>query len=161
MNKKRSFLIALILAFCMMLAFSGCKGNKSKKPDDIEFSVASVEATTGSIVKVPVKVTKNPGFMACELNFEYDEKVLQYVSFEKGSLFSDILDSQSGGNIKLSIIGDGDVKDEGEIVFLKFKVIGEEKKDTEVKLNLKEDSICNYDEILLSGKAENGVVTIK
>ena len=49
----------------------------------------------------------------------------------------------------------------GKLIDLKFKVKDKNAKNTEVKVILEENSICNYNEELIAAKGKNGTVKIK
>ncbi len=163
--KKRLLCAALALALIFSLSFVGCS-NRDNSSDSapkakVTISVGSAEGSTGDTVKLPVKVSGNPGIMALLIDFKFDAEQLQYIGFEKGKIFSDYETSDDKGIVRLMCIENEDVKGDGEIINLEFKIIGEKKGETEVSVVLEDNSICNYDEELILAKGENGTVKIK
>lgn len=163
--KKRLLCVALAAALIFSLSFAGCakRNNKSEaaSKSNTVITVASAEGSAGDTVKLPVKVSGNPGIMALLIDFKFDAEQLQYVGFEKGKIFSDYETSDDEGIVRLMCIENEDVKGNGEIITLEFKIIGEKKGKTEVSVVLEENSICNYEEELISAKGKNGTVKIK
>jgi hypothetical protein len=157
--KKRLLSVLLIAALLLCLGMTGCK--KKDKSGDTVISVSSVTASKGDTVKVPVKISGNPGIMALLIDFEYDATVLEYKGFEKGKIFSDYEISDNDGKLRLIVIENEDVKGNGRLIDLQFKVIGKDAKKTDVKVIIEENSICNYNEELIPAKGENGTVKIK
>ena len=122
---------------------------------------ATMPEVSSFMVKVPVKISGNPGVMALLIDFEFDADVLEYKGFEKGKIFSDYEISEKDGALRLIVIENEDVKGNGKLIDLKFKVKDKKAKNTEVKVILEENSICNYNEELIAAKGKNGTVKIK
>ena len=163
--KKGLLCISLALVLLLSLSFVGCakrdnssdNNNKAK----VTISVGSAEGAKGDTVKLPVKVSGNPGIMALLIDFKFDAEQLQFVGFEKGKIFSDYETTDSKGVVRLMCVENEDVKGDGEIVSLEFKIISDKKGKTEVSVALEDNSICNYNEELIPAKAKNGTVKIK
>lgn len=156
--KKRLFCIVLAIALICCAGVTGCAKRNNK---DTMISVSSVDAKIGKNVKIPVKISGNPGIMALLIDFTYDAEMLEYVGYEKGKIFSDYEINQKDGNLRLICIENGDVKGNGELLTLEFKVVAKKAGKTEVGVVLEENSICNYDEELIKATGENGTVKIK
>ena len=95
------------------------------------------------------------------IDFKFDSESLQFVGFEKGKIFSDYETSDAKGIVRLMCVENEDVKGDGELVTLEFKVIGDKSAKTEVSVALEDNSLCNYDEELIPAKGEKGTVKIK
>lgn len=65
------------------------------------------------------------------------------------------------GKLKLVSIEDGDVKKDGTLAYLNFKIKDGAAGKSEIKAICGENSVCNYDEKAISVKTENGTVTVK
>ncbi len=123
-------------------------------------SVGEVSGREGDTVKVPVKISGNPGFMACMFELEYDTKNLKYVDYKKGDFLKDYETADSDGKVRFISVEDGDTKENGVMVYLNFEIL-DGAKTSEIKLNIPENSICNYNEEVITAKAENGKVKVK
>lgn len=156
--KKRIFALLLAVALIFTLGAVGCS---KKKTDGLVISVESVKAKAGKTVEVPVEISGNPGIMALLIGFEFDAEQLQYAGFEKGKVFSDYEIAENDGELKLMCLENEDVKGDGELVTLKFKVVGKNNAKTDVKVVIEDNSICNYDEELIKATGEDGTVKIK
>lgn len=162
--KKKILCLTLSVLFVFGFLFVGCrKGDSSSdvKKSEVTIAVGSAEAKVGDTVKLPVTIKNNPGIMAMLIDFKFDSECLQFVGFEKGEIFSDYETSDAKGVVRLMCVENEDVKGDGEIINLEFKVIGDKSSKTKVEVALEENSICNYDEELLPSKGKNGTVTIK
>lgn len=125
-------------------------------------SVGSVSAETGKNIKVPVSFKGNPGAMGFFIEFEYNADALEYLSFEKGELLTDCeVAKAEDGKLKLVSVEDGDIKKDGNLAYLSFKVKDGASGSSEIKAICGENSVCNYDEKAISVKTENGTVTVK
>ena len=125
-------------------------------------SVGSVSAGTGKNIRVPVSFTGTPGAMGFFIEFEYNADSLEYLSFDKGKLLTDCEVAEAGsGKLKLVSVEDGDVKKDGTLAYLNFKIKDGAAGKSEIKAICGENSVCNYDEKAISVKTENGTVTVK
>ncbi len=173
MNKK-TIIIIIAAVVAVALAITGAviwigstlkDDGKTPSEDlskgDMTISVGTETAAKGSTVKVPVKITGNKGFMAVMLECAYDTNVLEYVTYDKGDFLTDYEVNNSNGVVKFMSLEDGDVDDNGVMVYLEFKVKGNSGDSSEIKLTINEGNICNYDEEILEVKTVNGKVTVK
>lgn len=159
-------IIALLLCFCMVFAFAACgkKDNTSSvatqsevKIDPITVKVSSAEGEKDAIVKVSVDVSENPGFIATLMSISYDEENLKYVGYEKADILSGYEVSNDHGTVAVLAENDVDVKDNGTLFNLKFKIIGD--KESEIKIASAE--FVNYDEQDVPVNIENGKIAVK
>lgn len=130
-------------------------------PDKAAFYIPKMKASKGDKIKVPVKVVKNPGFMAFQISFSYDKSALKYTGYSKGELVSASMISGSNGTVKLQVVEDSDVKKDGTIIYLEFEVISDKEQESEIKINLTDKSFANFSEEYVVFAAQNGSVTIK
>lgn len=154
--KKKILCLALGFLLVFGFIFVGCKGE-----DNVTISVGSATAKVGDTVKLPVTIKGNPGIMGLIIDFKFDSAQLKFIGFEKGKIFSDYETSDVDGTVRLTCLEDEDVKGDGELITLEFKVIGKEATTTEVDVALEENSICNYNEELIRANGESGTVKIK
>lgn len=159
--KKKILCLALSVLFIFGLTLVGCEKQEESKKADVTVSVGSAEAKVGDTVKLPVTIKGNPGIMALLIDFKFDSESLQFVGFEKGKIFSDYETSDAKGVVRLMCVENEDVKGDGELITLEFKVIGDKSAEAEVSVALEDNSLCNYDEELILAKGENGIVKIK
>lgn len=153
--------IALIAGLAVYLnsVFKSDKGET--KSAEATITVESVSAKAGKTVKVPVKITGNPGAMGFFLKFEYDAESLEYISFEKGGLLTDCEVANENGSIKLISVEENDVKKDGVLVYLTFKVRDGASGSSEIKLICDDNSVCNYNEENIKINAVSGKVTVE
>lgn len=127
-------------------------------------TVGSVSGSVGEKIKVPVEISGNPGFMAAFLKFEYDTSSLKYVTYHKGDFLTDYEvyeDSKAKGKISFINTENGDVSDNGVMLYLEFEIL-EGAKSSDVKIVTDSDTmLCNYDEQIISIKGTDGTVTVK
>lgn len=149
-------LIGALAAYLVSIFKSGGNGG------DPVISVGSVSAEAGKNIRVPVSFKSNPGAMGFLLEFEYDTEMLEFISAENGELLTDCeATADDSGAVKLISVENEDIKRDGVLAYLNFKVKAEASGKTEIKLICGENSICNYDEEIISVKTENGTVTLK
>lgn len=160
--KKKFLCLALSMLVIFGFAFVGCKDKKDDtEKSDITISIGSAEAKVGDTVKLPVSIKGNPGIMAMQIDFKFDSECLQFVGFEKGKIFSDYETSDSKGIVRLITVENENVKGDGDILTLEFKVTGDKSKSTDVSIDLEKSQFCNYDEELFSAECKSGTVKIK
>lgn len=148
-------LIGALTAYLVSIFKSGGNGGEPV------ISVGSVSAEAGKNIRVPVSFKANPGAMGFLLEFEYDTEVLEFISAENGELLTDCeATADESGTIKLISVENEDVKRDGVLTYLNFKIKAEAEGKTEIKLICGENSVCNYNEEIVSVKAENGTVTV-
>ena len=167
MKKKVVIIAAVVVAIALLITgavlflpsllnFDG----KDNSSGDTVITVGEVSGKSGDTVKVPVKISGNPGFMACLLEFDYDTESLKYVDYKKGDFLKDYEIAEDNGKIRFISVEDGDTKENGVILYLNFEIL-DDAKTSEIKLTLPENSICNFDEEVITAKSENGKVTVK
>ena len=179
MDKKKKIIIisaisvavlAVIITAIILLSsffdFSGKKPNDSSivngeyavQDGDAVFTVGSAEGSKGDIVKIPVKISNNPGFMASLMSFKYDNNVLEYIGYEKGDFLEDYEFSNKEGVLKFLGLEENDVSDNGLLFNLKFEIIADSGK-SDIKLEI--DDVINYNEQIIKTANENGKITVK
>lgn len=146
-------------------------GNGSEKTDTpsssqttgvagtISIEVGSAEAEADSIVKVPVTVKENCGFVASLMTFTYDNTVLKFMGYEKGDVIKDYQFDTADNTIKFLNCENEDTDKNGTLFTLKFKVTGKAGAKSDVKLDVNE--IVNYDEKDIESVVTSGTVTVK
>ena len=166
MNKKTvliiisSILAAIILGIGIYVLITEVF-SKNESYTNPTIVVENVEGKVGETVKVPVKVYKNPGVMAYLLNFEYDTSVLSYVDYESGDFLTDYQFSTHNGTLTFVNLENQDVKEDGVMVYLKFRILETDKDKTEIKINLNGQDAANREEQYVKFEGRNGTVTIK
>lgn len=169
MNKKTliivvaSILAVAVLAggiFCLVkFVFNG--GEKAKTYDTTTVAIEDVSGKVGDTVKVPVKMYKNPGIMAYILNFEYDTAVLEYKGYKEGDFLTDYSFNAKDGVLTFVNVENDDVKEDGTMFYIEFKILDSKASSTEIKLNLTGEDAANINEQFVALSADNGTVTIK
>lgn len=166
-KKKIIVIVAAVVAAIALFAGLGVylssvfSSGGTSKSGKATITVDSVSGEVGKTVKVPVKLSDNPGAMGFFLQFEFDNEALEYISFEKGELLTDCEVSAENGRLKLISVEDNDVKKNGTLVYLTFKVRDGASGDCEIKLICDENSVCNYDEESIAINAVSGKISVK
>lgn len=123
-------------------------------------TVGNVSAAKGSIVKVPVDVSSNQGFMGCFFKFNYNTQDLRYTGFKKTSLLTDYQVQETNGVIKFMTLENANVTKNGTLIYLEFEVIGNSGKTCPVLLTIDKTGIANKQEQYVPVKTAHGSVTI-
>ena len=166
---KKKIIVIVAAAVAAIALFAGLgvylssvfSSDGDSKSGKAAITVGSVSGEVGKTVRVPVKISDNPGAMGFFLQFEYDDEALEYISFEKGELLTDCEVSEGNGNLKLISVEENDVKKDGTLVYLTFKVRDSASGDCEIKLICDENSVCNYNEESIAINAVNGKISVK
>lgn len=171
MNKKVLILVIAIVAAVAVLGVSfwltdgfgllRLNSSPSASTGEATITVASKTAEAGKNVRVPVTFTGNPGAMGFLLEFHYDPETLEYINVEKGDFLTDCEASEKDGVIKVIDVEDNDVKKDGVLFQLNFKVKDSAKGSTKVELVPQENDVCNYKEESVSYQAVSGTITIQ
>ena len=166
---KKKIIVIVAAAVAAIALFAGLgvylrsvfSSDGDSKSGKTAITVGSVSGEVGKTVRVPVKISDNPGAMGFFLQFEYDDEALEYISFEKGELLTDCEVSGGNGSLKLISVEENDVKKDGTLVYLTFKVLGGASGNSEIKLICDENSVCNYNEESIAINAVNGNISVK
>lgn len=167
MEKKKIVIIAVAAVLALALVITGTvilvknlfKGT-SGSYDDFTITVGDVEGKIGDTVKVPVTCYENPGFMAIIGNFTYDSTLLEYVGYKEGDVLSDYDFNDKGDELAFLSLEDGDVDNNGVLFYLEFKIVAEKATETDLKLTIENEGICNIDEEIIPVEIVNGSVKI-
>lgn len=130
--------------------------------DDSALTIEDIEAERGKEISVPIELKNNPGIAASAIEFKYDTDKLEYIGYTPGEVFENYRFIEKEDSVWFTNIENGDVKKDGIIFYLKFKV----KNDavlggTEIKIDVNDESFVNFDEEFVNLKGGNAVVTIK
>lgn len=128
---------------------------------DCTITAGTVSGSKGKIVKVPVSIAKNPGIMAMIFDIEYDSSLLKYSGYSEGNVLSDYEFSEGTDKITFLNVEQKNITKNGNLFFIEFEILSNKAQDCEIKLTVKDDSFCNYDEQLIKVESKNGKVTIK
>lgn len=131
------------------------------KPDS-SVTVENIETSRGKEILVPVVLKNNPGIMASAFEINYNTDVLEYNGYTEGDVFENYKFIEKENSIFFTNIENGDVKKDGVIFNLKFKVkenasLG----DTKIDINITNQSFVNYNEEFVNLNGGNAIVTIK
>ncbi len=164
MNKK---LIIIIVAGVLSLAllitgavllFTNAFGKEKGEPI---LTVATVEGKVGDTVTVPIKISNNPGFIVIGTTFTFNQEALEYVGFEKGNLLDNYDFNLTDEGLKFISLEDKDVKRNGTIVKLKFKITKKAEKSNEIGITLMSDGICDSETNAYTAKIKTGAINLK
>ncbi|MGI6279905.1 MAG: cohesin domain-containing protein [Acutalibacteraceae bacterium] len=131
-------------------------------PNAVSITVEDTAASRGDTVVIPVKLNNNPGVAAIAIAVEYNKDKLLYTGDTAGDIFKSYQIKEIGNSIGFISVEDGDIDESGAILNLKFKVKKRARKgDTEIKVKVTEESLCNFDEEFVSAVGGNAAITIK
>ena len=130
----------------------------SASSEKAELSVGKVSGKKGKIVKVPVEISNNPGFMASLLSFKYDNTAIKYVGYEKGNVLTDYEFADKDGVLKFLGLENKDVNKNGLLFNLKFEIL---KDGADANIELVVEDIVNYDEQSVAATITSGKISEK
>lgn len=130
--------------------------------EDLSITVEDIVAERGKEILVPITINKNPGIMASAIEFKYNTDKLTYIGYTEGEVFENYYFKETEDSVCFSNIENADSKKSGVLFNLKFKVkddavLG----DTEIKVNVTNESFINYDEEFIKVDVGNAIVNIK
>lgn len=165
MKKKQLIILISVLAGLLVVAgavfFAVKNKNRTDSTGAPTISAGTVKAKPGDTVQVPVKYTGNPGTMGILLDIEYDAGAVKYLAADRGDIIPDCEVSGADGRLSLIAVANEDTDKDGTLVYLNFKVNENASGETEIKLKLGENAVCNYNEEAISVTAKNGKITIE
>ena len=124
--------------------------------------VGNVTAAKGDKVSIPVYVRANKGFMGITTDFKYDTALLKYTGFKRGDLLSDgDMQQVSNGTLKFLAVENGDVTNDGILLYLEFEVLSEEQQVIPINIIVGDNYVGNQAEELVDVYTVNGSITIK
>ena len=138
--------------------------------NDMEVMVQAVNAKPGDYVEVPVIVLSNPGIAGFNFSVEYDKNALTPVSISAGDILKNgsfTSNVQQGGDLsKLDYVtaywnAPSDMKDNGTLFTIKFKVSEEADGDIPVSLSYNDGDICNQNLDNVNVNIVDGMVAVK
>lgn len=133
--------------------------NQEKDKSGIaKVTVGTVSGSKGDIVKVPVKMSGNPGFVAALMSFKYDTSAVKYIGYEKGTFLTDYEFADNNGVLKFLCLENKDVKKNGLLFNIKFEIL-KDSAESDIKLDI--EDIVNYDEESIKFQAESGKIKKK
>lgn len=149
LKKVLSIILAAVLMFTMVpFVFAAAKP---------KLTVSSATANPGDTITLSVAISNNPGINSFTLGFSYDETKLKLkdVKVEKS------LGGQFVYKKKAVWLASQDTKYNGDILYLKFKVLDEAaNSETKVKVTYSPGDIVNYAEKDVNPTVVPGTVTV-
>lgn len=164
--KKKIIIISVVSVVVLTLIITGAifalKGAFSNSSGNAVISIGNVTSAIGDKVKVPVKISGNPGFMAIQLEIEYDTSVLKYKNYSKGDVLNDIDVAANGNKVKFLGIENNDINDNGVLVYLEFDILEKASGSSEIKFVEGEGTmLANFNEEIIKTSYNNGSVKVK
>ena len=149
---RKSFVIVL----SVLIMFSMCPAVFAAGTPTM--TVSSAKARAGDTVTLKVSIANNPGINTFSLGFDYDKSKLQ--------LSDVIIDGNLSGQFvykkKAVWLNGKDIKYNGDILTLKFKVLDDAKSgETVIKPTYSPGDISNYNEENVNFKVISGAITIE
>jgi len=152
--KKIIAFLGLLIILCSQITVLA-SGNTT-----ININTAKIENATESAF-VDIKISGNSGISAMTISITYDA-ALQYVGFKEG-IFSDysVKDYKDENYIRLVVLENEDIKEDGLLISLEFKITNAEKgKLYPVSIEYSEGDFCNALGEAVSPKIISGGVAL-
>lgn len=166
MKKNQVIILVSVLAGLLVIAGTAFlllhkKGGADNPGGTPTISVGTVSAKPGDTVKVPIKYTGNPGTAGVLFEIEYDAGALKYLAADRGDIIPDCEVSGGDGKLSLIAVANGDTDKDGTLAYLNFKVNEGASGETEIRINMDENAVCNYEEEVIKVTAQNGKIVIE
>ncbi len=153
MKKVFSLILSLVLMLSSTLFFeSSAFANGSTTI----YSDYSESVIAGEVLRLPIYINNNSGFMGFRINIGYDSEALTPVSVEYGDVFSsglqDNIDGDSADNsFKVYWSGTANNTENGILFYVNFNVDSTANGKTKVNLSYSQDDTFdeNYDDVIL------------
>jgi hypothetical protein len=124
--------VLLLLLAAVFLSVSALQASS------VTVTVASVEASSGGTVDVPVRAAGASGIGAMQMDLVFDAAVLKPDSVNKGALLGNNALLQSNidvaGRVIIALVTLDGIKGDGDILNVRFKVIGQSGQSSVLKL---------------------------
>lgn len=172
---KMKKLICLLMSLILLVCAAGCScrkeiaGTESKNVGKNTVYVSDAKGKKGDEVVVKITAGDETPVAAYTLLLKYDETMLEMAEygtteeFEKAYKDGINLDSDDAGVISFAGANatESQEKFRGDMFYVKFKIIGETKGDTQLELSLV--SLTTYDEVAHVDEftAVNGKITVE
>lgn len=150
MNKKKKIIILSVTTVLLATAISVFvfyNTRSQNKGPSLIVSDATVEI--GGEVYVNVAINKNPGISGFVVDLEYDKQLLKPIEVVQGDLISQGLFNSNfepqvnDGILKTTWFDVADIKSDGELFAVKFRVLSSEKTKTPISIKYQEGNIAN------------------
>lgn len=148
------------LVAVVMLGMTLCSTARLRA-DQLTLSVSSQEAALDQVIEVSVMASHARRLGPVQFELLYNDKVLAAEDAEAGALLRGMVHSEDGdsGVLRLAMLTDNAINDDGELMTIKFKVIGTDPAESQLSLaNVRAYEYETLDELLVS--TEPGQVTI-
>lgn len=164
-RKFASYLLVIVLLATLLIAES----EKVDASNPLTISVEHAISRCGEEIEVDVSVINNPGILGITLDLEYDEKLLELSSIEKGEeinymKFTEPKDLRSGCQLSWNVldVNPKEVVKDGVIASLKFKIKNSASVNsiTCIKLSYKEGTIIDNNDNSIQPVIENSYVKV-
>jgi hypothetical protein len=123
--------LLLLTASILCLTIAG-------QASSVSLRLPVMEAKAGDMVDISVQATGAPGVGALQLDVIYDSAVLKPDSVSKGALLgkNSLLESKldTAGRVMIALATLDNIKGNGDILTIRFKVIGQSGQNTSLKL---------------------------
>jgi hypothetical protein len=131
----RRFMIALLAGMLLFIISFFCSGLISGA--SVTARPASLEATAGSTVDLPIQVQGAAGICAMQMDVVYDATFLAPQTVKRGALLGNgLLESNTDkpGRVKIALVTLDGIKGDGTVAIVGFKVLGQKGKSSALNL---------------------------
>ena len=160
--------MAVILAFAMVIIGLNIGSKSARAEDAPRFFAEAVTAEPGSEIEIPVKISGNTGIMGLGITFGFDKQVLTPIDDVKQTSllvgqFNNSIETMTEGAQEFNVKWQGtdNMKEDGELFTLKFKVADNASGSTKVTLTLLEDDTFDEQYENKAVDCEDITITIK
>lgn len=142
-----------------------CEITVSGKLDRLQprIYIPNISDKNNEYIDVPVIIENNPGISFASINVSYDRERLEPVEVTNGTIFNSVTGSfdKDNSQVKLYFTNDTDVTENGNLAFIKFKVLKTEETSTLVKVMYLPGAIRNANDDNVSLNLSDGRIEIE
>ncbi len=142
-----------------------CEITVSGKLDRLQprIYIPNISDKNNEYIDVPVIIENNPGISFASINVSYDSERLEPVEVTNGTIFNSVTGSfdKENNQVKLNFTNDTDVTENGNLAFIKFKVLKAEEIPTLVKVMYLPGVIRNSNDDNVSLNLSDGRIEIE
>ncbi len=114
----------------------------------VEFEIPNSSVTTDGTVKIPIKITNNPGFSTFGIIVNYDSSLLVPLSVENGKIWGSNFAGNPDyepGQISINGMDIKNVTTTGDLCYITFKVNDSVKENVSTELSITVNELFRYD----------------
>lgn len=156
--------LAILFSVCL-IATSLCLGTTAvgQTVEGGNIKIDSVEAYAGNEIIVGINIENNPGIMALTVSISYDSSRFNYLSFDKGNVFTDytVAAQPENNRIRFVVCESKNKTQNGAMIYIRFEILENVSVGTyPITLDYSLGDFSNYAMDYIMPTVENGGVTV-